>query len=193
MDAPADMFFWGGWRNIIHHHFTRLLSLNFECVLFCEQKLSTWTRGCEGAQGCWSGGQGGIFPQILVDQLTLSLLKRADNAHQITNCPPDFHAFRRPWDTKRNHLISNIGTPWKKRSINRNLNYWKRTLVIFKNKYKNIFLVQILIDLKKFTSYRRACGFQKFVGISIYGGCNLPPPDWNKVNISAKIIMTLVW
>ena len=132
---------------------TIIISEFWMCVVLWTKavNLDTWVWGGPGVLE-----QGGIPPQILVDQLTLSLLKRAENAHQITNWPPDFHAFLWPWGTKRNHLISNIGTPWKKRSINRNLNYWKRTLWLF----------------PKINTKTNSHWFAKFTN---YGGRNLPP------------------
>ena len=33
---------------------------------------------------------------------------------------------------------------------------------------------------------RRACGFQNLVRISVYGGHNLLPPGWNRVEVAAN-------
>ena len=33
---------------------------------------------------------------------------------------------------------------------------------------------------------RRASGFQNLVGTSVYGGHNLLPPGWNRVEVAAK-------
>ena len=35
---------------------------------------------------------------------------------------------------------------------------------------------------------RRACGFQKKVGTSAYGGQNMSPPGWNRFKVAAKTL-----
>ena len=118
-----------------------------------------------------------LLPPLGFSDLPTALLNMCCSVNK--SCQPGHVGVR---SYKRNHLISNIGTPWKKRSINRNLNYWKRSSRLFSKVNTEIFY-----SVHMFTDRRPSIGQKQFLASPKFGWL-----DQNVLDI-AQVKRQLLW